>query len=156
MRGITRVSSPHLTSGWASSIALINVVPLLGTPPICEQNQIATALHIGLTCPYILISFWRPFIHALLSPVQVEWQHPSAVYCVIEFRVRGCWDFHTESKPRPMIDIYRAFGFLIITIEWLVWLRNDFTGVILIHVDTFQPVFSKTGKITMPQWGPHN
>ena len=28
-RGTTLVSSPHLTSGWASSMARINVVPLL-------------------------------------------------------------------------------------------------------------------------------
>merc|ERR1719438_607095 len=32
--GTTLVSSPHLTSGCASNIALINVVPLLGTPPM--------------------------------------------------------------------------------------------------------------------------
>jgi len=25
-----------------------------------------------LTCPYILVSFWRPVIHVLFSPVQVE------------------------------------------------------------------------------------
>ena len=28
------VSSPHLTSGWESSIALIKVVPLLANPPM--------------------------------------------------------------------------------------------------------------------------
>jgi len=51
------------------------------------------------------------------------------------------------NKPHPMIDIYRAFGFLIITIEWMVWLRNYFTGIILTHEDTFQPIFSKIRKI---------
>ena len=34
MRGMTRVSSPQRTSGCASSIARISVVPLRGTPPI--------------------------------------------------------------------------------------------------------------------------
>jgi len=43
-----------------------------------------------LTRFYILVPFWRHVIHALFSPVQVEWQHPSVVYCVISFRVRGC------------------------------------------------------------------
>jgi len=33
-RGITRVSSPQRTSGWASNIARISVVPLRGIPPI--------------------------------------------------------------------------------------------------------------------------
>jgi len=46
----------------------------------------------------------------------------------------------------PTIRIYGAFGFLIITIEWKVWLRNDFKGVILTYV-TFQPIFSKIRKI---------
>ena len=46
-----------------------------------------------------------------------------------------------------MIDIYRAFRFLIIAIEGVVWLRNDFTGVLLTHVDTFQPISSKIRKI---------
>ena len=34
IRGMTRVSWPHRTSGWASSIARISVVPERGTPPI--------------------------------------------------------------------------------------------------------------------------
>jgi len=38
---------------------------------------------------------------------------------------------------------YGAFKFFIITIEWVVCLRNDFTGVILTHIDTFPPLFSK-------------
>jgi len=46
-----------------------------------------------------------------------------------------------------MIDIYRAFAFLIITFEWMVWLRMISKGVILIHVDTFQPIFSKIRQI---------
>jgi len=30
-------------------------------------------------------------------------------------------DFHTKSNvPHPMIDIYEAFGVLIITLEWVV------------------------------------
>lgn len=33
-RGITRVSSPHRTALWASSITRISVVPLLGKPPM--------------------------------------------------------------------------------------------------------------------------
>lgn len=33
-RGITRVSSPHRTCLWASNITRINVVPLLGKPPM--------------------------------------------------------------------------------------------------------------------------
>ena len=45
-------------------------------------------------------------------------------------------------KPNDR-HIYGTFGFLIITFERTVWLRNDFTGVILTHVDTFQPIFSK-------------
>lgn len=32
--GTTLVSSPHLTSWWASSMALMSVVPDLGTPPM--------------------------------------------------------------------------------------------------------------------------
>jgi len=40
--------------------------------------------------PYRVISFWRPVIHALFTSVQVEWQHPSAVYCATGFHVRGC------------------------------------------------------------------
>jgi len=33
------------------------------------------------------------------------------------FHGRGCYDFHAEpNKPYPMIDIYRVFGFLTITI----------------------------------------
>jgi len=37
-----------------------------------------------------------------------------------------------------MIDLYGAFGFLIVIIEGVVRLRNDFTSVILTHVDTSQ------------------
>ena len=36
----------------------------------------------------------------------------------------------------------------ILTFEWVVWLRNDFTGVILTHLNTFQPIFSLVRKIT--------
>ena len=46
-----------------------------------------------------------------------------------------------------MLDIYKPSGFLIITFEWVVWLRNDVTGVILTHIDTFQSIFSKVRKI---------
>jgi len=46
-----------------------------------------------------------------------------------------------------MIGLYGAFGFLIITIEWKVCLRNDFTDVILTYVDTVQPIFRKIRKI---------
>ena len=46
-----------------------------------------------------------------------------------------------------MIDIYGAFGFLSINFEWGVCLRIVFTGVILTHVDSFQPIFSKIRKI---------
>ena len=95
-----------------------------------------------------MVSFWRHVIVALFSLVQVEWQHPSVAYYVIRFRVRGCEDFRTEpNKPHPRTDIYRAFGFSIITIEWVVWLRNDFAGVILTRADTFQPISSQIRKI---------
>ena len=40
--GIIRVSCPHLIFGWASSIVLINVVPLRGIPPI-NINGISTS-----------------------------------------------------------------------------------------------------------------
>jgi len=49
--------------------------------------------------------------------------------------------------PHPMIDRYGAFGFFSITFEWVVWLRNDFTGVVPTHVDTFQPIFGKIRRI---------
>jgi len=52
----------------------------------------------SLTCPYISVSFWRPVRHAPFSPVQVEWQHPSAAYCVIGSRVEGYKDLHTKSN----------------------------------------------------------
>jgi len=35
------------------------------------QQSILSATQV-LTCPYILISFWRPIIHVLFSPVQVK------------------------------------------------------------------------------------
>ena len=37
--GTTLVSSPHRTSGWASNIALMRVVPDLGTPPIKTMGE---------------------------------------------------------------------------------------------------------------------
>jgi len=39
-----------------------------------------------------------------------------------------------------------AFGFLIITFKWVVWLRNDFTSIVLTHVDTSQPIFNEIRK----------
>jgi len=42
----------------------------------------------------------------------------SAVYCEIGFSVR---DVYTKTNvPHPMIDIYGAFGSLIIIFEWLI------------------------------------
>ena len=74
-------------------------------------------------------------------------QHPSASYCAIGSCVG---DFHTKPNvPHPMIDIYGAFGFLSIHFEWVVSQRYDFTGVILIHVDTFHPIPSPKSKLSV-------
>ena len=82
------------------------------------------------TCSYKLVSQW---ILELITPIHMSGQHPSAAYCAIRFRVRGCQKSETEPNS---IHNETTFGFFVITFEWVVWLKNDGTAGMLIHLDT--------------------
>ena len=89
------------------------------------------------TCRYKLASRWIPVIYELVTAIHMRGQHPSAEYCAIRFRVRGCQKSETEpNSARLMINNETTFGFFGITFEWVVWLKNDGTGGMLIHLDT--------------------
>ena len=58
------------------------------------------------TCRYKLASRWIPVIYELVTAIHMRGQHPSAEYCAIRFRVRGCQKSETEAiMTRLMIDI---------------------------------------------------
>ena len=60
--GITLVSSPHLISGWASSMALASVVPLLGTPPTHMMGtSLSNVTKSFLVWPPSWFITWTPF-----------------------------------------------------------------------------------------------
>jgi len=88
-----------------------------------------------LTRPYILFSFWRPVVHSLFSPVQVEWQHPSTVCRAIGFVPEAAKIF-----TQNLMCLIQWWTFIVpeaFGLWWVVWLRNDFPGVTL--VSTPQP-----------------
>jgi len=99
--GCDRLTTAYLLAKWVFDFT--KMTSWLPVTPI-----VLLSLLKFLTCPYLLVSFWRPVIHALFSPVQAEWQHPSEGYCAIRFCVRK---FFIRNLIRLIQYIYRAFGF---------------------------------------------
>jgi len=100
-----------------------------------------------LTRPYILFSYRIPVIHALSSTVQIDGQNGSALYGIMRFRVKRLLRFshETQHAPTNQRHIYMEhFDFWSELFKWVVWLRNDITGVILTYVDRhLSPIFQR-------------